>query len=246
MELGKVKFRESLMFFEQVLMAVPCAIFWKDRESRFLGCNTLFLQLGSLRSLEEIIGKTDFEMPWSNRAEHYQRIDRMVLGSGKIISCHEIVSTTHGDLQVKTTKSPLIKDGEIIGTVGMFQDISDLVTALESAEAALNAKNFAERESLQKTLDLQCVLNDITEHRYYLAGKYRGVYLTRREAECLVCLSRGLTNKETAKLLKISHRTTEGYIQAVKQKFNCHTRSALIKEAIACSFLEGIKPSIPV
>ncbi|MEL6333454.1 MAG: hypothetical protein AAFQ76_12780, partial [Cyanobacteria bacterium J06626_26] len=47
-----------------VLDYIPEAAFWKDRNSVYLGCNQHFSQAAGLASPEEIIGKTDFDLPW--------------------------------------------------------------------------------------------------------------------------------------------------------------------------------------
>lgn len=52
--------------------------------------------------------------------------------------------------------------------------------------------------------------------------------LTSREREVLCLLSRGYTDKQTAKKLEISPRTVEAHINHSKQKLGAKTRSELI------------------
>ncbi|MBU0455299.1 MAG: LuxR C-terminal-related transcriptional regulator [Gammaproteobacteria bacterium] len=49
--------------------------------------------------------------------------------------------------------------------------------------------------------------------------------------ECYLSLLNGKTAKETAKVLRISAKTVEGYIETVKQKLRCHNRSQLFEQA---------------
>lgn len=51
--------------------------------------------------------------------------------------------------------------------------------------------------------------------------------LSNREYECLQHISRGMTNKEVARLLRISPRTVETYINKMKDKFDCISKSQL-------------------
>jgi hypothetical protein len=51
---------------------------------------------------------------------------------------------------------------------------------------------LAEAESRQKSRGLQMVLKNMSQDKYYLSGKYQGVHLTRREAECLFACHGGL------------------------------------------------------
>ncbi len=79
-------------------------------------------------------------------------------------------------------------------------------------------------------------LREYEVSRYYLSGKHRNIYLTKREAQCLTALIDGLTAKETARLLKISHRTVHIYLESVKQKLGCQRRSELVTKAHESGF----------
>ncbi|MFP4834583.1 hypothetical protein, partial [Paraburkholderia sp. BR10879] len=39
-------------------------IFWKDAQSRYLGCNMTFARDAGLAYPEQIIGKSDDDLPW--------------------------------------------------------------------------------------------------------------------------------------------------------------------------------------
>lgn len=72
--------------------------------------------------------------------------------------------------------------------------------------------------------------------RYYLSGKYKHVYLTVREAQCLTAIIDGLTAKECARIFDISPKTVQIHIEKVKQKMNCHRRSELVTYAQESGF----------
>ena len=55
---------ESHDFINQLIEQVPAAIFWKGKNSVFLGCNRFFANLAALDDPREIIEKTDFDLPW--------------------------------------------------------------------------------------------------------------------------------------------------------------------------------------
>ncbi len=52
--------------------------------------------------------------------------------------------------------------------------------------------------------------------------------LTNRESECLIYLIEGRSAKETAYYLKISTRTVEAYLDKIRYKANCRTKTALV------------------
>jgi DNA-binding CsgD family transcriptional regulator len=72
-------------------------------------------------------------------------------------------------------------------------------------------------------------LNQTRLKFYSVSMGARDVLLTRREMDCLYCLSRGKTIKETAKLLGISPRTVEYYINLAKEKTRIMNSSELIQ-----------------
>jgi DNA-binding CsgD family transcriptional regulator len=73
-------------------------------------------------------------------------------------------------------------------------------------------------------------------NRFYLSGKHKSVYLTRREAECLTCISDGDSAKAAAKNLRIDPRTVEKHIASIKNKLNCISKNDLIKSANESGF----------
>lgn len=58
--------------------------------------------------------------------------------------------------------------------------------------------------------------------------KWQGKNISGRERDCLKSLLRGKTVKETAKLLNISNRTVEEYLNRLKQKVGCQYNRELI------------------
>jgi rsbT co-antagonist protein RsbR len=126
--------RESRTMLQLVIDNLPQAVFWKDRESRFLGCNQRFLVDAGLSSVDEVIGKTDFEMPWKEHAAGYQEDDRAVIANGPRFNIEEQLTRSDGStIWLRTNKAPLRRDGEVIGVLGMYEDI----TALKRQEEEL-------------------------------------------------------------------------------------------------------------
>lgn len=79
---------------------------------------------------------------------------------------------------------------------------------------------------------------------YYLDSKYEGLKLSPIESQCLFYLIRGKSTKMIAKVLNLSSRTVETYIEQIKSKMSCRTRSELIEIAIENGFLEIVPSGI--
>ena len=56
--------QRSNQMLETVIDNIPQRIFWKDRESRYLGCNMAFARDAGLAYPEQVVGKTDHDLPW--------------------------------------------------------------------------------------------------------------------------------------------------------------------------------------
>ena len=121
--------RASAQFLQTVFDTFPLAVFWKDRESRFLGCNHNFAHDVNLSSATEIVGKTDYDLPWGRtKAAAYRADDRQVIDAG-IAKLGIIEQQTRADgnsIWVETNKLPLRNlNGETIGVLGTYQDITN-------------------------------------------------------------------------------------------------------------------------
>lgn len=113
---------------QRIVESVPIRVFWKDRDSRYLGCNTLFARGAGLNCPNELIGKTDFEMGWKSQAELYRADDKRVMESGIPKLIYEEPQTgPHGEtVWLRTSKVPLRDaDQRIIGVLGIYEDITE-------------------------------------------------------------------------------------------------------------------------
>ncbi len=128
------------MLLDQILEHVPSSIFWKALDGSFLGCNQKFLSMAGMSSLAEIVGKEDHQLPWADRKEQYRKDDLEVIERKITLMRIEKITLPGRVITAKTTKTPLIEAGKIIGVLGIFEDITDLTEALAREEIA-NAKN---------------------------------------------------------------------------------------------------------
>ena len=121
--------RESQQFLQTVLDTFPLSIFWKDWNSVYLGCNRNFLRDAGLESVTDVIGKTDYDMPWEkNEAEAYRADDQQVIDSGtaKLGIIETQIQADGNQIWVETNKIPLHNlSGEVIGVLGTYQNITD-------------------------------------------------------------------------------------------------------------------------
>jgi len=134
-----------------VISSVPHFVFWKDTDCVYRGCNDIFASLGGLKSPDDIVGKTDYDMPWTKEQSDLYRVDdlHVIRGGEPMLNIEETNLDADGNEKViLTSKVPLkAEDGRIIGMLGIFADISarkqlekELSRSKELAEAANSAK----------------------------------------------------------------------------------------------------------
>src|SRR5262245_20622922 len=72
---------ESQRILESVLNAIPIGVFWKDRQSRYLGCNKTVSDAFGYSGPGDVVGKTDYELGSLKRdeADFFIRTDRRVM-----------------------------------------------------------------------------------------------------------------------------------------------------------------------
>nr|WP_290898267.1 response regulator [Azonexus sp.] len=116
----------SLAFKEGLLHAMPMAIFYKDRDGRYLGCNPLFSEILGIGE-EELLGKSVFEVWPPAMAEMFQRKDRELLASPGLHHYDFRLVDHDGKWRDVIFSRDVFRDekGEIAGIVGGFLDVTE-------------------------------------------------------------------------------------------------------------------------
>jgi len=156
---------ESRNLLKTIIDTVPIRIFWKDHNSRYLGCNPVFAKDAGKKDPKELIGKNDFEMPWAINADIYRSDDGKVIETGiPKLTYEEPQTRLDGQIiTLRTSKVPLRdQNNQIIGVLGVYDDISELKKA--EAELNLTAKrlNEAQRMAHIGNWELDLVTNRLT------------------------------------------------------------------------------------
>jgi diguanylate cyclase (GGDEF)-like protein/PAS domain S-box-containing protein len=128
--------RNSMALYHSLVQNLPQNIFRKDLEGRFTFANGQFC--GTIgKRLEDILGKTDYDLFPAELARKYQEDDRKIIKSGKNFETVEEHRPPGKDLIfVRVVKTPIHDArGYVIGVQGMFWD----VTALHNAQKALES-----------------------------------------------------------------------------------------------------------
>ncbi|MFM0003221.1 EAL domain-containing protein [Paraburkholderia dipogonis] len=138
----------SNQMLEAVIDNIPQRIFWKDMESRYLGCNMAFARDAGLAYPEQVVGKSDADMPWRDFSTLLNDHDKEVVSTGVPKMNFEVDLVIDGVHRTTvTSKLPFTDgDGRVIGVLGSYTDITerkraDLALRLQSRalDASVNA-----------------------------------------------------------------------------------------------------------
>ena len=148
-----------------ILDSIPLKIFWKDNELNFGGCNQAFCEDAGIDSPSEIVGLTDFDMPWTHaEAEFYRSCDRTIMDRNESeIGIIETQTSADGELSwVETSKVPLHNEsGEVVGILGIYHDVTEIKRAeqelQQSHEQLEQSHDELEMRVLERTRELQYI-----------------------------------------------------------------------------------------
>lgn len=208
------------------MLCWPGNVYWKNLEGIYLGCNDRQVEALGFTSRDQWIGNTIHQIVPRNLpveiAENVDAIDNLIMQTGVGRCITELGPSYNGGLcYYLSTKFPLRnKSGKIVGLFGISNEIIN--GDLKSAQGML--------------ADAGLPLNDWIGQRNYFFPKSKKQSVTdllsKREIECIYYLVRGMTARQIGEELDLSHRTVEFYLERVKAKLKCSTKSELIARAI--------------
>jgi PAS domain S-box-containing protein len=158
-KIAENELRNSKQMLQLILDNIPQRIFWKDVDSKYLGCNKNFAKDAGLSKPADLIGSTDYDMPWkSAEADYYRSIDSEVMKNDKP-TYHLIEPQTHLDGQIswlETNKIPLHDElDNVVGILGTYEDI----TERKKSEEALKESEERFRSLIDNMIEAALIID---------------------------------------------------------------------------------------
>lgn len=124
----EVDLKKQTSILRTIIDALPESIFYKDKESKFIGYNKTFEEFYNELGVTEILGKSDLEI-YNDKAvaEEFIKLDQEIMRTKEIRYYEQHVKDQYGnDTIVECVKIPVTDDdGEAWGVVGLARDISE-------------------------------------------------------------------------------------------------------------------------
>ncbi len=118
--------RNSQLLYESLVEHLPQYIIRKDLEGRFVYANDRFCKLVN-RTIDKVIGKTDFDISPRELAEKFWASDRQVVETGKTYESVQENTRADGEkLFERIIKTPVYDSaGQIVGVQRIFWDVTE-------------------------------------------------------------------------------------------------------------------------
>ena len=133
--------------FDKIIDTVQDCVFWKDKDRRFIGVNKAFLDFYGFESDKVLIGKTDEDMGWHNDPEPYKQDELRVLAGESTYKVPGKCVIRGEERDIIASKSPVYENGEVVGLIGSFIDVTE---TLRKEKGAFNAQIMYDRERLKQ------------------------------------------------------------------------------------------------
>lgn len=170
-------------FMDTLLSALPVAVFYKDKEGRYLGCNAFFSETMGL-SEAQIRGKTVYELWPGDLARAYHQKDLDLMAHPCIQQYEFQIKDKHGQLRDVIYGKGVFRDehGAVDGIIGSFFDITDKKEAehkLAQYRDQLEAMVEAKTEELRNRNAELLIAKDAAE----AANRAKSAFLTNMSHE---------------------------------------------------------------
>ena len=125
---AEIKLAREHTLLQTLMDSIPDSIYFKDEENKFIKVNKAKAAHCNVKP-EEMIGKTDFDFLSEEEAKAAFNDDDEVLKTGKFIinKVEKLTNLEGSEKWVSVTKIPRFDpEGNIIGTMGISRDITEL------------------------------------------------------------------------------------------------------------------------
>jgi len=207
---------ESEGKYRTLVENIPQKIFFKDKNSVYISCNSNFAEDLQIKPAE-FSGHTDYDFYPRNLAEKYRADDKRVIESGNTERIEERYIERGQERTVETFKTPFIDErGKIVGVLGIFHDI----TQQKETERQSHEREIAAARAQELSKSRQRLINAQESLRKDIASQLHGTVQSR-----LILLEHKIAELEAKARSKWITKELADIRQRLEELQNEHIRS---------------------
>ncbi len=178
-------FLQDRFLFDAILENIPLSIYFKDVKSRFTRVSKFMLNRFKISGLENILGKTDFEIHEAKHAKEAFDDEQQIIKTGEPV-INKIEQEFYGEHPkwVSTTKFPLRdKKSKIIGVFGISRDVTELIETRNKLTQRYEELISTEEELRQTIEELTSIQEELTRKQEKLEIQNKRIEEQNKELE---------------------------------------------------------------
>ena len=150
--------------FNSIINTAQDCVFWKDKDRRFVGVNQAFLDYYGFDSMDVLLGKNDEEMLWHSNPEPFKQDELSVLAGKSTYKVQGKCIIRGEERDIIASKRPLYNGDEIVGLVGSFVDITEVIRRKNKvSQVVYTMSNLRKYSFFDKIID-EINLDEIVDH----------------------------------------------------------------------------------
>lgn len=159
--------REAKHMLQLIIDTIPMCVFWKDKDSKYLGCNKAFIVERGVDDIDDVLGKTPFDLFEPSIAQEVIERDQLIVSTNQaVVDQKETYTRTDGNPGWREiSKIPLRNaEGKAIGVLGVWRDVTEQNLAEERLKQTLQDMerfNQLMRGRERRTLELKSEINHL-------------------------------------------------------------------------------------
>lgn len=169
--------RESQRMLQLIMDSIPMSVFWKDKDSIYLGCNKTFIRECGLESLDDVVGQTPYDLFDPKQALTVVERDQDVIRNN-----HPLYNFTQSHARAdgsigwrEISKIPLRdEEGRAVGVLDVWRDVTEqnraeerLKRTLEDMERFNQLMRGRERRTLELKAEVNVLLQQLGQFKKY-------------------------------------------------------------------------------
>lgn len=215
---------------------MPGYFLWKDMNFVYLAGCLKTAKLFGFKHTDALIGITDYDIRCkaAEYADKFHKQDTKAMQATKPISILTIYPYANNEVKILLVNKSILRD------------VNHLPLAISCYCVELNYPCLNDIATILTHYDRGSGSNikSAKVGNYYLSQKYSDLGLSVRQSQCLFYFIRGKSARTIATILNLSHRTVESYLNEIKDKMYCGTKSEVIEQAIDRGYAEIIPEGI--